>query len=84
MIGILARPLWPFDQIWFFRCPTPSSWHIRNHLIRLSLFAERTPVAHRLLFEGAYRTRKIGIQTLRDTKGLLMEGPPGERGQESL
>ena len=72
MIGILARPLWPFDQIWFFRCPTPSSWHIRNHLIRLPLSTEGTPVAHRLLVGGAYRTRKIGVHTLRDMEGLLM------------
>lgn len=72
MIGIFAGSPWPFDQIWLFRCPAPRSRYIRNHLIRLPLSTEGTPVAHRLLVGGAYRTRKIGVHTLRDMEGLLM------------
>jgi hypothetical protein len=84
MIGIFAGPLWPFDQIWLFRCVMPSARRIRNHLIRLLLFAGRTPVAHRLLLEGAYRTRKIRIPTLWDLRGLLMKRPPGEKRLEGV
>jgi hypothetical protein len=79
MIGIFARPHWLFHQIWLFRCPTPRSSQIRNHLIRRHLFVVRTPVAHRLLPEGAYTIRKIRGQALRD-----MKGPPGEGRQKSV
>jgi len=77
MVGIFARPLWPFHQIWLFRCATPRSSRFRNHLICRHLFLARTLLAHRVLFEGAHRTRKTRGQTFRDMKGVVDKGTAG-------